>query len=417
MEHQNSISDDLENFLKEIHSKHEYQCHSLSDKDFIMNGLIKVGSLVSSGRDFLQYISEKKIAKISRSTLFDALNSERRGRVVRDYSLQFYEQMRHKIKLMGVDYLSEFPELEKCNIISGDGHFIEHASHAKRHPETHRLYAAGTIFIKDLRTGLMYPLAVAGYGPKKNNEMKIFRNNSDFPTNTICVLDKAYIDNNFWNKKLIKNNITFISMKKESHVVIENGSLSFDAHDMVNNGVIADKYIAFSGGQTLLRMIVYIDPETGKKYEFITTIMDQKVRPGTIAHLYFLRWQIEKSYDVFKNELKEKKAWVTSEIGTEMQSHFISIYFNFLLFLQEKLKNITGVGDKKSEEKHKKDLKKRNEKAQKKGGYVRGILLNFTNRLARLSAQFIRLVRNLFFLPMPEKRLCECYIERAEGYL
>jgi hypothetical protein len=192
--------------------------------------------------------------------------------------------------------------------------------------------------------------------------------------------------------------------------------LRFDREDPFNDGVISDELVAFSSGQTLMRMVQYVNPEDGQKYDFFTTILDEKIRPGVIAHLYFLRWQIEKSYDVFKNELKEKKAWVTSETGTEIQAHFISIYFNFLLYFQEKMKIETGLGDKKCEEKYENALTEREEKSKEKGGHVRPIL-KLKNRMARLSAQFIRLIKNIFCLKMTKSELYERYMRRVTAYL
>jgi hypothetical protein len=52
----------------------------------------------------------------------------------------------------------------------------------------------------------------------------------------------------------------------------------------------------------------YRDPETLKRYRFVTTL-PESINPGTIAMLYYKRWTVEKAYNNSKSNLKEKKAW------------------------------------------------------------------------------------------------------------
>ena len=80
----------------------------------------------------------------------------------------------------------------------------------------------------------------------------------------------------------------------------------FDKDDPVNTGVMADYNGGFTNTLSTMRIIEYIDPETGEEMTFFTTI-NRKIFPGVICWLYFLRWRIEKSFDCFKNSLGEKK--------------------------------------------------------------------------------------------------------------
>jgi len=406
----------LKDELDKIRSYHSRKCSSLPDLDLIVNGVLRVCSPVVSGRDFLQYIDDSGITKIPRATFFDALSSKRRRLVVRDYSRQLYEHLNLKLAELKVNYLESFPELEDFNVISGDGHFIQHPSHGQRHPVKDRHYAVGNIFVQNLRTGLMYPLAAINDGSEKKHEMPIFRKAADFKEKTICVLDRAYIDNNFWTQQHRKYKVSFISRKKESHAPMTCGEFLFDKNDPVNDGVVSDKLVAFSNGQTLMRLIEYQDPETNEKYEFITSLTETLFRPGLICHLYFLRWQIEKSYDIFKNSFGETKAWATSKSALEMHSHFITMHYNFLRYLQEIFKDEVGIGDKKCEDKYKARLEKRDKTARKKGCHLRA-LLKLPIRLARMSSQFIRFVRNYFLQLIPLQQLYQLYRTRMQAYL
>jgi hypothetical protein len=52
------------------------------------------------------------------------------------------------------------------------------------------------------------------------------------------------------------------------------------------------------------------------------------LRPGLIALLYFMRWKIEMTHDVFKNKFKVRKAWGTGETCATIQAHFVALLHN-----------------------------------------------------------------------------------------
>ena len=49
------------------------------------------------------------------------------------------------------------------------------------------------------------------------------------------------------------------------------------------------------------KIIEYTDPETGQKYQFVSTV--EYIESGLVAWLYFLRWRIEKSFDNLKTDI------------------------------------------------------------------------------------------------------------------
>jgi transposase len=59
--------------------------------------------------------------------------------------------------------------------------------------------------------------------------------------------------------------------------------------------------------------------------------------PRLIVHLYRMRWQIEKSFDEFKNKLHETKAWASSNNAKQIQAHLIYLTENLLLLLRHSL--------------------------------------------------------------------------------
>ena len=83
------------------------------------------------------------------------------------------------------------------------------------------------------------------------------------------------------------------------------------------------------------KIIEYTDPETGQKYQFVSSV--EHIEPGLVVWLYFLRWRIEKSFDNLKNNLFEQKAWATTQNALTIQSSVISMVYNFMRFIKEYL--------------------------------------------------------------------------------
>ena len=61
---------------------------------------------------------------------------------------------------------------------------------------------------------------------------------------------------------------------------------------------------------------IYMPRFTGTIYEYLTNLLESSVPPGVIAHLYKMRWDIEKSFDEVKNKLGEKK-----DYHSQIRSH------------------------------------------------------------------------------------------------
>jgi hypothetical protein len=144
----------------------------------------------------------------------------------------------------------------------------------------------------------------------KTNELKAFRDTFTPKSmqgrrkKTIAVVDKAYIDGNYWDlcRKMKTNGLYFISMMKDGTKILNEEPLNFDAEHSYNCGVISDSKIKLNNGGSF-RKVVYCDPETGTKRVYLTTVFD--IPPGLIAYLYLWRWKIEKVFNTFKSKLGE----------------------------------------------------------------------------------------------------------------
>lgn len=117
----------------------------------------------------------------------------------------------------------------------------------------------------------------------------------------------------------------------------------WDENDLVNNGVLNDQWVFSSSTPTPIRRVTYQDPISGKTYKFLTNEMN--LSPGLIAFIYRSRWNIEKVFDETKNKLGEAKAWGKSKASKEQQACFITMAYNLLILLEQRIEKCSGIID------------------------------------------------------------------------
>jgi len=160
-----------------------------------------------------------------------------------------------------------------------------------------------------------------------------------FPRGSIVAIDKGYNDYT-WYKQLTDKEIFFVTRLKTNakfHVVCRRDVLK-------NKGLTSDQTIEFTGAQTAkkcpiqLRRIGYRDPETGKRYVFLTN--NFKLAAKTIADIYKARWQVELFFKWIKQNLKIKSFVGTSKNAVMTQIWIALCIYLLLAFLkfQSKLK-------------------------------------------------------------------------------
>jgi hypothetical protein len=145
----------------------------------------------------------------------------------------------------------------------------------------------------------------------------------------------AGIDIPQWYRWKQSAGIYFLSRAKDLFKFTCYGEIDFDREDPVNLGVIADQLVTNATSQVTFRYIKYQCPHTGAEYEFVTNHM--KIRPGVLAWLYKRRWDIEKTYDTFKNKMNESKAWAKSANAKNMQAQFICLAHNLMVLMDQDL--------------------------------------------------------------------------------
>ena len=397
--------------------------NGVSDEAFLKLGVHRVLRNNESGRDFLQSAIDRLKLPVQKSAFFNLFHSSRRLQIVEDTAAGLYRDACRRIE---TDLLKDFPQLEGMDIIAGDGHLLAAACHAKRDKKGRKV-APSSLFMLNVRNGLVFPLAAVQGDGKYEHELPVLRNHlPDFLQKqrrghalkkVLMLLDPAFIDTVFWTNldHAHKLGVLVIIPEKKSLNIYHYETIDFDRNDPINIGVISCELVGFENPDSATaRRIVYRDPETGKTYRFLTTAMD--LPPGLVALLYLLRWRIEKVFDVFKNKLHEGKAWGNGRTCQLMQAHFVCMTYNLILLLSDTLKQGFGIEPLKLYRKRENALAKREIEAEKQGGFINP-LIRMIVIPSQISCQFIRSLRNAIDLRkrfrehLPDfRRTLECYL-------
>lgn len=375
------------------HAWWKRNCPELSDIMFIRLGLLRCIAQVNSGRHFLQYNEDIHEDICPHSTYYKSLKSKRRMEMLKAVEKQSYRINSILMAMQGIDYLSEFPELDEYTVESADGHFVDHAEQTPKNDKG-KVSAAGFIYAMDMRTGLFRALCCVTNGTIRSQELPVFRDHlenenrdGERPGKWVTIYDKAIIDFMFWERQKAHENY-MISLKKENSVTKFVKAIPFDETSEINTGV--ESYELHQNGNATFSIVHYRDPETEKLHIFVTT-MPTSINPGLIALLYFKRWSIEKAYDNSKNDLKEKKAWSSNKNALNCQMRFTAMAYNFMRLFEETSKAKQPDLIHPAVKKYDKELEKRQEKAEKKERFVNPLF--FKKRIARICSFTIRAVQ------------------------
>jgi hypothetical protein len=403
-----SPSDDL--LRNYIRSRSDLQ-GGLSDERFIRLGITRALEGDESGRAFLQSLADQPgVAAVPRSTWIDAFQSSRRLKLLIEVATTSYR--RFERELAGRHWLECFPELSDVPVWAVDGHHIEHACHAPKDRKDEHV-SSGMTYGLCLHTGLLRPLARFQGDGLRQHEWPVFKDNwqrwtrdEHRPGMPVVVVDPAYIDCQYWVMQKIRRQAMVITREKENMKPVVYSRIGFDRDDPVNRGVEAYEYVGYSNAA--LRRVLYKDPATGEAFVFITTCPAQ-MRPGLIALLYFLRWKIEKAYDVFKNKFISLKAWGVGDTAATMQAHFMTLLHNLLTVLLARMESI-GLYDQKI-------LDRTAKRREHTPLHTRVPAQEMVHHAHALSCQFIQLVKHCFRFKIPWSHALPLFKLRLHSYL
>ena len=150
---------------------------------------------------------------------------------------------------------------------------------------------------------------------------------------SILLIDRAYIDFK-WLYSLTVKKLFFVTKAKSNMKYEIIGQQNFPK----NKGIVSDCYIRLTGFYkrkeypAVLRLVTYIDQETGEEHVFLTNNFQLAAR--TIADLYKSRWEVETFFKWIKQNLKIKSFLGTSKNAVMTQIWAAMIYYLLLSFIK-----------------------------------------------------------------------------------
>lgn len=378
------------------HCKSSRRCPEISDARWLALGIARSLERHPSGRSFLQCLASQADSLCPEtSNFFEALKSSRRLALCREVNVRLADQLRRSLP----DGLRAFPCLDSYDVHVGDGHWHSHACHDPCDEKGAHL-SVGHLYTRNLRSGAISHLDVSDQiQRKKEHDMRglkrqsadTLRHGAPVGRKVLLVWDRAGIDFAQWFKWKRSSGLYLLSRCKENMALMVCGQLTFDAHDPLNAGVLADELVSPSTVGITLRRVRFWDASHGRTFELISNLIDTSVPPGVLAHLYRMRWDIEKSFDLFKNKFAEKKAWASSATAKQQQAAFLCLAHNVILLLEHKLATEQDVHNRAEAARRAKRLEKL-EFAARKANVVVPLAVKLTQRSTQTSIKFIRWV-------------------------
>lgn len=150
------------------------------------------------------------------------------------------------------------------------------------------------------------------------------------------IFDKGYVKHN-WFQALGARHISIVTRLKRNVVckLLERRPINR------RSGVTSDHIVevANRGKPLRLRRIGYGDPESGRRYDFLTNHL--RLSAKTIADIYKARWQIERFFKEIKQNLR-----IRSFVGNSENAVMIQIFTAptvYLLLAYQKFLSVLGI--------------------------------------------------------------------------
>lgn len=378
-------------------------CRQLPDADWLLIGILRTLSTATTGRAWLQFLrNSPSLPAPTRSHFFETLKSKRRLALCSQVNSQIVKNMRSEVS----DPLwRTCPALDDFDLYAADGHYHSSAAHDQSRDRAGSKLPSGHFMRLSLRTHAMEHLCAADTyrGNKREHDMHALkalsiaqlRGGAAKGRKVLYVYDRAGIDFRQWFNWKHAGGIYFISREKQNMSLLKIANNTFDSGDAVNHGVIGDEMVGSTSG-VQLRRVTYHDALRAETFEFITN--EFTLPPGAIAHLYKMRWDIEKVFDEFKSKLCERQSWASSEQGKSHQGQFLCLAHNLMVLMEAQLESNHGI-------RNEAEIKRRSGRlaaglaALKKARQQMPKLALMVQRLTQRSLKFIRWLRYHLFAP------------------
>jgi len=295
----------------------------LSMPDFIALGVLRHIQGMETLREQVQsllHLDPAEVVRVplARSTWSDALSACSRLAVLK----ATIPALMHQADALLPDRLAGVPGLGDRPVRAIDGTYQHESVHYRRrtpssggedNPKGHALLS-----FFNLRLGVAEDVHVDTRSRHETMLLRDYDQSEQAMTRhkgALWLVDRAFIDAPFWDKKNKRLGITMITRMKSSLCVDSTEGLAV-ADVPVNEGVVKDLRITLRSSREFWRLITY-RTRRGHVVEFLTNELD--LEPGLIAFLYSRRWEEEKCFDTWKNDFSQAKAWGASVVAIDNQ--------------------------------------------------------------------------------------------------
>jgi hypothetical protein len=324
----------------------------LSMADFIALGVLRHLQGMPTLREQVQALlhlepGEALRAPLARSTWSDALSSRRRRAVLEAVLAPLLSEARAVLP----DRLAGFAELAGRPVYATDGTYQRESAHFGRrtpseggddNPKGHALLS-----FYDVRLGCVADVHVDTCSRHETMLLRDYDQSEQAMTRhkgALWLLDRAFIDAPFWDKKKKRLGITMITRMKSSLCVDSTEGMAV-ADVPANEGVVKDQRITLRSSREFWRLITY-RTRRGHLVEFLTNELD--LQPGLVAFLYSRRWEEEKCFDTWKNDFSQAKAWGASVVAIDNQVRLAIVTSILVAMLLHRKMGQHGVEDEKA---------------------------------------------------------------------
>jgi hypothetical protein len=296
--------------------------HALSMPLFILQNCFRQLNATETSREHLQKLfhlnEEETRAPLARSTYSDALSSKVRLNILEKTAMILAESSASCLpdRLAGVDGLKD---REVCAM---DGTYQTESSHYGRvtpgEGGTDSSKGHLNMVAFDLRAGLPINTDVDTSSISEIRFVKERWQGQDLTKkkNSLWVVDRGFIDAGYWDSRNCTYGVTVITRMKSNlnYTVTETKKVTSSNK---KQGIKTDQHIQLDSSKERWRLVGY-KSDTGEYYEYLTN--DFSLKSRVVAFLYHRRWDEEKYFDNYKNDMANAKAWCKSKVAIKQQA-------------------------------------------------------------------------------------------------
>jgi len=311
---------------------------TLSMMTFILQNCVRQLNASEILREHLQNLfhldEEATTIPLARSTYSDALASKTRLSIVSQAVDNLVETATKALP----DRLSGLEGIGNRCVYGMDGTYQKESSHFQRMTpsqggtDSSKGHLELTIF--DLRAGIPINVDV---DTSSISEIRFVKerwgcDELTWQKNSLWVVDRGFIDSGYWDIRKQKQGVTMITRMKANlnYTVVETLKLTCSSK---KQGVKSDRIIQLDSSKKRWRLVGY-QSDSGEYYDYLTN--EFELKSGVIAYLYHRRWDEEKYFDNYKNDMGNAKAWGKRETAIKQQALIGMITFILTRLFSEK---------------------------------------------------------------------------------